>query len=176
MRWVSVAIVLGVLAGCAAQPPSTGAAEGPPTPPPQPSADDASPASPAAAASLVDEYGNPVVTLAEPTWDEASTTAVLEASDVVMRAFARPDLAYEQWWAELAPLLSPKAQMDYQYVDPANIPVRTVTGEPVLVDDASASVAGVRVPTDVGDYLVTLSRATADPVWVVERLTPPAGL
>jgi len=90
--------------------------------------------------------------------------------------FARPDVSYEQWWADLSPLLSSQAQMDYQYVDPLNVPARAVTGDPILVDDDSASVAGVQVPTDVGLYVVTLSRADADAPWVVERITPPAGL
>lgn len=137
----------------------------PPTPTPTPIPTD-----------VVEEHGGPVETFTEPTWDEASRTAALDAAGAAVEAFARPDVPYEQWWAELAPLMSVQAQLDYQYVDPANVPARAVTGGPVLVDETSASVAGVEVPTDVGTYSVTLSRADAAGPWLVERITPPEGL
>lgn len=145
--------------------PDVGATPLPPTPTATPIPTD-----------VVEEHGGPVETFTEPTWDDASRTAALDAAVTAAEAFARPDVPYEQWWAELAPLMSAQAQVDYQYVDPANIPARAVTGAAVLVDETSASIAGVDVPTDVGTYTVTLSRGDAAGPWLVERIAPPEGL
>lgn len=147
-----------------AAPTSVGTSSPPvPTPTPIPS-------------GVVEEHGGLVETFTEPAWDQASRAAVLDAAVVALAAFARPDVPYEQWWAEVGPLMSVQAQVDYQYVDPANVPARAVTGVPVLVDEASASVAGVEVPTDVGTYTVTLSRTDAGAGWLVERISPPEAL
>jgi len=178
-QWFGLVVVVGVLAGCSGEQTALPVADSP-APSIGPTAAGAAPTAVPTATPIppgvLDEYGQPVQTFTEPVWDQASTTAVLDAAVVAVQAFARPDVPYEQWWADLSPLLSPQAQIDYQYVDPVNVPARGVTGEPVLVDDDSASVAGVQVPTDVGLYLMTLSRADADAPWVVERITPPSGL
>lgn len=109
-----------------------------------------------------------------PTWDEESRAAVVTAAAAVMTAFARPDLDAGAWTAGLQPLLTPQAAEDYAYVDPSAVPASTVTGPGVLMDDASAYVAGVDVPTDVGLYRVVLSRTDAAAPWLTERVTPPA--
>lgn len=179
MRWFGAVIILGLVAGCSGEQTATPVADSPAAsigPTSAGTAPAAVPTTTPVPPGVLDEYGQPVETFTEPVWDQASTAAVLNAAMVAMQAFARPDVPYEQWWAEVGPLLSPQAQIDYQYVDPVNVPAHAVTGDPVLVDDASASVAGVQVPTDVGPYVVTLSRADVDASWVVERITPPAGL
>lgn len=110
-------------------------------------------------------------------WDDASRSAATTAAGAALTAFARPDPPYEQWWAELTPFLSAQAQVDYQYVDPINVPARAVTGPGVLLDEASVSIARVQVPTDVGDYVLILSRTEADAAsWLVESITPPEGV
>jgi len=119
--------------------------------------------------------GREVEPPSNPTWDDIDRAAAVAAAVEAVTLFARPDVPYEQWWAELAPLMSAQAQLDYQYVDPVNVPVRAVTGDGVLVDETSASIAGVEVPTDVGTYTVTLSRADDGAPWLVERFTPPRG-
>ncbi len=43
----------------------------------------------------------------------------------------------------------------------------------MLVDDSSAYLARVRVPTDAGPYVVLLAREGAGEAWLVERITPP---
>jgi hypothetical protein len=90
-----------------------------------------------------------------------------------MRLFARPRLAQEAWWADLEPLLSDQAAHDYLGVDPANVPVRQVTGPGRLVPLETKLVTIVHVPTDAGLYAVTLSRSPEDPQWRAERVTPP---
>ena len=90
-----------------------------------------------------------------------------------MTAFAQPDLDFELWWAGLEPLLSGSAIQAYRTVDPAQIPATEVVGEASLPGWDTPRIARVGVPTDAGVYLVIVSRNEADPVWRVERITPP---
>lgn len=110
---------------------------------------------------------------AVPTWDEASRTGALEVAGQTMRAFARPSLDEATWWDQLRPLLTPAAAIAYEGTDPANVPASAVTGAPVLVDDTSAYLARVEVPTDAGTYAVLLVREGAGQPWLAERITPP---
>ncbi|MGL4340140.1 MAG: hypothetical protein ACRCSP_06940 [Rhodoglobus sp.] len=109
-------------------------------------------------------------------WDEQSRAAVITAAETAMRAFARPDLSFEQWWEAMEPLLEQGALRIYSYVDPANIPVTQVTGAAVIIDDTSAYVAKVAVPTNVGNYTLILSRADGNSAWLTSKFTPPDGV
>lgn len=173
----SVLVALTALTACAPEetgPPPTAA-----TSPAQPS--EPPPAEPTPTATLVapgtPEYhdGHEVEPPSSPTWDDVDRQAAVDAAVTALELFARPDQPYEQWWAELGPLMSAQAQVDYQYVDPVNVPARAVIGGGVLVDETSASIAGVEVPTDVGTYVVTLSRTDDRAPWLVERFAPPQG-
>lgn len=108
-----------------------------------------------------------------PRWDDGSRRSATDAAATVMAAFARPDLAYDPWWAGIGPLLSDRARLDYAYVLPANVPASRVTGAGSVVDEASAYVTQVEVPTDVGAYSVVLSRRDGESPWLAERITPP---
>lgn len=164
-----------VLAACSGQDeeavptsaPST--AQNPDSSPSLPDLDSFTPPPP----GLVDEdSGETVEPAPVPEWDEASRVAVIDAAEAAMTAFARPELDYETWWTDLEPLLTPQAGETYAYVDPANIPARQVTGEGLLVNDTSAYVATVEVPTDAGRYHLVLNRKDAAAPWLVTRLTP----
>ncbi len=177
-------LAAGLLVGCGPTDTTTtsgsGAAE---TAPPAllPSSAPQSPAGPSttpsaapAPSGLVDEDTGEVITpRAVPQWDTQSRAAAAAAGEEVMRAFARPDLDHESWWAALEPLLSSEAQVDYAYVEPANIPAREVTAEPSVREDTSAYIAHVTVPTDIGEYTVLLSRQDGNAPWLAERITPP---
>lgn len=170
------AIALVCVSGCASHPDPPAASTNQLTAPPSwpPPVESLSPAPVG-----VEDDTQPGVTitpLAVPTWDTASREAATARAAEIMTAFARPTLGYEDWWAALAPLLSDQAQQDYSFVDPANIPVHAVTGEGVLVDESSAFLARVQVPTDVGVYELLLSRTDATAPWVGEAITPPAGV
>lgn len=186
-RWLGVALAVSALAGCAdgapaASPTATetvqsrsaaaaeaeaagrGTTSAPTTPEPAPTG-----------TTLNYDSGLPANS-PEPVWDDASRTAAERAAVAAMTAFARPDLPHELWWAEVAPHLSVQAQIDYQYVDPINVPARAVTGLAAPAEAPSASIAQVQVATDVGTYTLVLSRADAAAAWLVERFTPPEGV
>jgi hypothetical protein len=94
----------------------------------------------------------------------------------MMAAFARPDLGWDEWFAAVEPFLTLETAMVYADTDPANIPVRRVTGPAVVVDESSVYLAGVTVPTDVGVFTVLLVREAAGDPWLVSRLTFPEGV
>lgn len=91
-----------------------------------------------------------------------------------LEAYARPEpsVSEEQWWAGVQVLLAEPAQADYAGVDPQEVPFTAVTGEPQMVPvEAPAHVLRlVRVPTDAGDYLVSLQ--TDEDGITVTRITP----
>ena len=137
---------------------------------------DTSTLTPAPLGGVDEETGQTVGSHPVPSWDAASKDAAVAAGQAVMTAFARPTVDYATWWAGLEPLLTPQAAQDYSWVDPANVPVSAVTGSGSLVDDTSAWVATVSVPTNVGTYTVVLARVDAASPWLATRITPPAGL
>ncbi len=166
-------LVALTLAGCAGQgeSPSTGTAS-------TGSSGTSSPLAleqftPAPQGAVDEDTGETITPQPVASWDAASRTAVVEAAQAAMTAFARPGLDPQTWWAELAPLLTQQGQQDYAYVDPANVPASAVTGAGSLVQDTSAYAAVVEIPTDAGVYALTLTRADAHSPWLVARFTPP---
>lgn len=105
--------------------------------------------------------------------DEASRREALWLAGHGMGVFARPGLPAGLWWADLQPLLSAQASLAYATVDPASIEVQQVTGAAYLAEWVTPEVARVSVPTDVGVYLVVVSRSDTDPVWRIERFIAP---
>lgn len=167
------AVVALALAACAAQ------GEGPSTTPPSTPAStplDLGQFTTAPTGGIDEDTGETVAPQPVASWDPASTAAALDAAQTAMAAFARPGLDFDTWWAQLSPLLTQQAQQDYAFVDPANVPATTVTGAAALVDDTSAYVATVAVPTDVGTYTLILTRADGASPWLASRFTPPEGV
>jgi hypothetical protein len=111
-----------------------------------------------------------------PVWDDASRKEARTLAQDVMTAYARPDAPQEQWWAEFSKHLSGQAAYDYQWVDPASIPARAVTGPATITAEPSVYLAELTVPTDAGTYGVLLSRTDGPSPWQVERITPPESL
>jgi hypothetical protein len=109
-------------------------------------------------------------------WDEASKTAALETATKAMTLYARPTVTDKEWIQDLGQLMTAQATADYQYVDPANIPVTKVTGKGQLkIDENNGFGCHVAFPTDAGDYDVQLLRSAAIKPWQVNRFTPPNG-
>ena len=111
-----------------------------------------------------------------PAQDAASSAASVDLAQRAMTAFARPAVDEQAWFTELAPLLTPDARSAYYGTNPAEVPAHAVTGLGRAEDSPSAFLAYVVVPTDVGEYRVLLSREGGDTGWLVEELTPPAGV
>lgn len=130
---------------------------------------------PPPAGAIDDDTGEVVTPQPVPEWDPASRAAATDAATAVVTAFVRPEQPYEAWWAGVEPLLTPQAAQDYAYVDPANIAPSAITGPAVIVDDTSAYVAGIEVPTTLGPYTVVLSRTDAAGAWLAVQITPPEG-
>ncbi|WP_156911404.1 hypothetical protein [Arsenicicoccus bolidensis] len=103
--------------------------------------------------------------------DNAEQTALK-----VMRFFARRNVSAEQWWADLAPLMTVQAQQAYRDTDPRNVPPTKVTGAAKVTPSSRPQVARVSVPTDVGSYLVILGRTPQDPTWRADRILPPENI
>jgi hypothetical protein len=142
---------------------------------PSPSASAASPATLSAGGKPQAPGGTAPATLGI-AWDEASKTAALETATKAMTLYARPTVTDKQWIQELGQVLTAQATADYQYVDPANIPVTRITGTGQLrIDENNGFGCHVVFPTDVGDYDVQLLRGAADKPWQVNRFTPPNG-
>lgn len=121
----------------------------------------------------VDEHSEETVSAEPvPTWDDAAQAGALTAADKAMRAFARPELDYATWWADLEPLLAPSAAEDFSYIDPANISAHEVTGPPAVYTSASAYVVTVEVPTDAGRWHLVLTRRMDGHPWLVTTITP----
>jgi hypothetical protein len=112
----------------------------------------------------------------QPSQDESSAAAAVDLAEQAMAAFARPTVDASTWFNELAPLLTSDSRSTYYGTDPAEVPARAVTGPGRADESPSAYLAYVTVPTDVGDYLVLLSREGGDTGWLVESLTPPDGV
>lgn len=140
-----------------------------------PSVSDSLRPAPTDAAELLDDGSTVAPSPASAlVWNAKSQAAAVTVATTVMDRFARPTpTAVKQWWPNLRPLLTVKAQADYEWVDPLNVPVTSVSA-PARTDAASkASVARVNVPTNAGVYLVVLTRTDAAPQWLADRILPP---
>jgi hypothetical protein len=115
---------------------------------------------------------------ANPDVAKPSKTAAGQArtaATAFMRAFARTDLAQQQWWDGVSGYFTPDAAAAYEGTAVANVPVHSITeGSAKLVRGSTKYRAQVTVKTDIGTYTVTLIRA--DDQWLVDRSTPPKGV
>jgi hypothetical protein len=107
-----------------------------------------------------------------PPAASSSESTAITAAEHAVATFARPDLPYQQWINELYPLMSQAGAAAYEGTDPANIPVRQVTGDGTVLDGATDVALIVEVPTDVGPYTVSLSRSSTDAPWLADRIRP----
>ena len=110
---------------------------------------------------------------AAPTADPSSTAAAVVVADKLMTAFARPNVDATTWINGLYPYLTQSGGAAYEGTDPAQVPVHKVTGTGTVVESATAYALLVRVPTDIGDYTVSLTRHKPTDPWLADRVTPP---
>lgn len=108
--------------------------------------------------------------------DDAARKSALTKGETVMSLFVRRDLPAKQWFSELSPHLTTSLAQAHQYTDPVNVPATAVTGSPNLTPASGPQLARVNVPTDVGGYLVILTRTDSQPEWRVDRIIQPEHL
>lgn len=105
--------------------------------------------------------------------DNTSQAAAAGLATTFMTAFARPQLDATTWINALDPMLTQQGAAAYDGTDPANVPAHAVTGEGSVVDGSTDYALLVKVPTDVGTYVVSVTRKTPTEAWLVDRITPP---
>ncbi|MBE0011617.1 hypothetical protein [Arthrobacter sp. AET 35A] len=111
-----------------------------------------------------------------PEWTPEDEDAAKQVAEDALADFARPDVEEAQWANDFARWLTPEATTSYSAVDPANVPVKEVTGPATLdIDETNGFGVIATVPTDIGDYGVQLLRQGQDEPWKVNRLYPPEG-
>ena len=104
------------------------------------------------------------------------------AAKRIFTTWARPNVAYDRWWADLEPMLSESGAADYQYTDPDQIPALRVTGAPVMVQGrlpgglVDENTALVTMPTSIGTFGVYLTRSGDGEAWRMLRMRFPAGI
>lgn len=106
--------------------------------------------------------------------DETSIAAALTVAEKLMTAFARPGVDQAAWMDGLYPYLTQAAGTAYAGTDPAKVPASEVTGSGSVVDGATAYALLVTVPTNIGPYVVSLTRQAPTDPWLADRVTPPA--
>lgn len=82
-------------------------------------------------------------------------------------------MAYEPWWAELKPLLSPEGQEAYEYTDPAKIPALKLTGPVESSNDDNPHVVTISFATTKGKFGVDMSRTSIPGKWIGENIIFP---
>ena len=86
------------------------------------------------------------------------------------QAWSSSGRSQQEWTRGIQPFVTPALAAGLAQTDPARVPATKVTGEAALVT-ASATNASVRVPTDGGSIVVTLTRA-ASGGWQVSDVAP----
>lgn len=170
---VSLLLMGALLGACSDEPgPAAPSASGTATAPPAPLPAGPTPTGAPMEGDLGSATGAPA-----PVWDEGSRADATATATAAMTAYARPTLDPDTWWGEFSAFLSPAAQQDYQWVQPASIAATALgPGPAALVDESSVYLARVEVPTDAGTYRVLLSRQDGPTPWLVERVEPPEGV
>lgn len=102
-------------------------------------------------------------TATTPDGDRARAETVARK---VLTTWARPDVPYKRWWAELEPLISPEARDSYSHTDPTVIPALQITGN--AEEDSEPYdpwVTTFYYPTSEGRFGVDMARSHQDGKW-----------
>ncbi|WP_028471528.1 hypothetical protein [Nocardioides alkalitolerans] len=103
-------------------------------------------------------------------------TAPPQAQDAVtvagqwLELWARPQVGYAQWWADLEPLMTPAGQQAYVATDPTLVPALEILDAGTLDPQTVDTSAVVRFTTGQGVFKVRLSRTGSQAGWKVGRV------
>ena len=109
-----------------------------------------------------------------PTWDSNSQGQAIDVARAAVAAYGRGGA--DDWWDQLEPLLDDEAARVYANVHATAADRFQPAGDATIIDDTSAYVAVVEVPSTVGDFEVTVVRAGEGEDWKVTRFTFPEGV
>ena len=104
------------------------------------------------------------------TLSPSASESVTRAATAFAKAWSSSGRSQQEWTRGIQPFVTPALAAGLAQTDPARVPATRVTGEAVLLT-ASATSAQVRVPTDGGSIVVTLSRALSG-LWQVSDVAP----
>jgi len=117
---------------------------------------------PAAEEADHDDGPGPAVSVSPPP-------AALDAASAYVRAWARPQLDRDTWYAGTRHLAAPAYAQLLADTDPANVPAQAVTG-PARAVSSTTAVVVADVPTDAGTVRVRLT--PIDGRWLVATCAP----
>lgn len=178
----AVLVLLGLIVGASLLPRIGGTAAAS-TPTPSGNSPRPSTSAPTSTPTPTSAAPGPTITPVAPrsplpsdTIDVVAKTNIYQAAAGFMIAYARPrpGVTRDQWWAGVSQWLTPQAQQEYQYVDPATVPWTKLTETPALIAPAEEGslVRLVEVTTDAGVFVVVVDIRTTK----VQRFIPPANV
>ena len=107
--------------------------------------------------------------------DAKARTEAAASATKVLDIWSRPELAYDGWWGELEPMLTPGGQQAYAFTDPAKVPdLQDVELDEVVLHGEGVT-ATVYFTTSEGRFGVDMSRRSEGAKWLANRVVFPDG-
>ncbi len=113
--------------------------------------------------------GKPTLPTSAASGGHGSESVTRVATDFA-RAWSSSGRSQQEWTRGIQPFVTSTLATGLAQTDPARVPATKVMGEAVLLT-ASATSARVKVPTDGGNIVVTMSRASSNS-WKVSDVAP----
>lgn len=110
--------------------------------------------------------------------DAESEKAGVAAAVQVMADYSKVGRPQSEWFKALAPQLTTAYAEDAQYIQPSRLPVRKVTGSPVVVPAAvrDGYQLRVRFSTNAGPWVVVMTRNGPAAPWLAANVVPEGDL
>lgn len=109
------------------------------------------------------------------TWDADAEIEVKATAAKAMRLFGRPDVPETKWFADLEPLLAAEYAEDARYIDPARVPITTITDGPSISREAeNPMTVTASFYTNDGPWEMMLHRMGQDDPWLVTSISSKA--
>ena len=135
-----------------------------------PTASSPSPVEPSAVASSPGSAALPSMPSSSSVLSASGSESVTRVATAFAQAWSSSGRSQQEWTSGIQAFVTPVLAAGLAQTDPARVPATRVTGEALLLT-ASATFARVRVPTDGGSIVVTLTRAASSP-WQVSDVAP----
>lgn len=118
------------------------------------------------------QYNGPA-NLPAPSWSPGDEEAALAASKDTMIAYMTPGTDHTVWFENIRPRITDQFAIELGKFNPSYLTVSKMTGDPTIATDPSNPFqAVVTVPTDDGEYKVTMLRSTQTAFWLANSIVP----